>query len=108
MAVKYLSGNRLWGTDAERLALSTIYKVHTFTSNGTFAITGTGTVEHLIVAGGGGGCSGGGGAGGYRSDSASRSGSNAVVVIKSSSRMTLCFLLVSGLEGLTWLKMEGA
>lgn len=45
------------------------YKVHTFTSSGTFQITsGTGTVESLVVAGGGGGGSygndGGGGGGG--------------------------------------------
>lgn len=44
------------------------YKVHTFTSSGTFQITaGSGTVESLVVAGGGGGgnaSAGGGGAGG--------------------------------------------
>lgn len=45
------------------------YKVHTFTSSGTFEIlSGTGTVESLVVAGGGGGgggyYGGGGGAGG--------------------------------------------
>jgi hypothetical protein len=51
------------------------YKVHSFTSSGTFAVTGSGDVEYLVVAGGGGGgqddysggrASGGGGAGGYR------------------------------------------
>jgi hypothetical protein len=51
------------------------YKVHTFTSNGCFAVTGVGnsigsnTVEYLVVAGGGGGgadSGGGGGAGGTR------------------------------------------
>ena len=46
------------------------YKVHTFTSTGTstFAVTGSGDVEYLILAGGAGGAShywaGGGGAGG--------------------------------------------
>lgn len=49
------------------------YKVHTFTSSGTFTVTQVGTdntVEYLVVAGGGGGGSdrgGGGGAGGMRS-----------------------------------------
>ena len=50
------------------------YKVHTFTSSGTFQITsGSGDVEYLVVAGGGGGGrsnysnrgAGGGGAGGF-------------------------------------------
>ena len=48
------------------------YAVHTFTSPGTFAVTGTpATVEYLVVAGGGGAAAqttvGGGGAGGFRS-----------------------------------------
>jgi hypothetical protein len=47
------------------------YKIHTFTSSGTFTPNGAGTVEYLVIAGGGGGNgsdidSGGGGAGGYR------------------------------------------
>ena len=47
------------------------YRVHTFTSSGTFQVTsGSGEVEYLVVAGGGGGGSsyggGGAGAGGYR------------------------------------------
>ena len=48
------------------------YKVHTFNSTGTFAVTsvsGMGVVEYLVIAGGGGSASiggGGGGAGGYR------------------------------------------
>ena len=43
------------------------YKIHTFTSSGTFTPNKTGTVEYLVVAGGGGGggfIGGGGGAGG--------------------------------------------
>ena len=45
------------------------YKVHTFTSSGTFEITnGSKSCEYLVVAGGGGaGSFAGGGAGGYRS-----------------------------------------
>jgi len=46
------------------------YRVHTFTSSGTFTITaGPGDVEYLVVGGGGGGggyIGGGGGAGGFR------------------------------------------
>jgi len=49
--------------------IDTDYKVHTFTSSGTFEITsGLGNVEHLVIAGGGGGGAGGAagaGAGGY-------------------------------------------
>jgi len=49
-------------------AVTKSYKVHTFTGNGTFAVTGSGDVEYLILAGGAGGASyywaGGGGAGG--------------------------------------------
>tara|TARA_R110000868_G_scaffold14_7_gene228 strand:- start:13185 stop:14612 length:1428 start_codon:yes stop_codon:yes gene_type:complete len=47
------------------------YKIHTFTSSGTFTVlSGTKAVEYLVVAGGAGGggdSGGGGGAGGYRS-----------------------------------------
>ena len=44
-----------------------LFRVHTFTSDGTFEVTRGGEVEHLIVAGGGAGSNstaGGGGAGG--------------------------------------------
>ena len=52
-----------------------IFRVHTFTSSGTFEVTRGGEVEYLVIAGGGGGgagledaaTGGGGGAGGYRS-----------------------------------------
>jgi len=48
------------------------YRVHTFTSSGTFEVTRGGEVEYLVVGGGGAGGNGtvgggGGGAGGYRS-----------------------------------------
>ena len=39
------------------------YQIHTFTTNGTFTIIGSGNIEVLVVAGGGGGGSKGGGAG---------------------------------------------
>ena len=48
------------------------YTIHTFTSSGTFTVTGNGPVEYLVIAGGGSGGAqhgGGGGAGGYRTAS---------------------------------------
>jgi hypothetical protein len=59
------------------------YKIHTFTSDGCFAVTnagnplGSNSVDYLVVAGGGGAGqnrSGGGGAGGYRESSGVASG----------------------------------
>jgi hypothetical protein len=65
------------------------YKIHTFTSPGTFCVScagnpaGSSTVDYLVVAGGGGaggscgpswGGAGGGGAGGYRESSGTASG----------------------------------
>jgi hypothetical protein len=61
------------GTITEVSSGGSTYKVHTFTSSGTFEITaGVNTIEYLVIAGGGGisaigNDSGGGGAGGYRS-----------------------------------------
>ena len=45
------------------------YRIHTFTSSGTFTAGDSGTVEYIVVAGGGGGSNygGGSGGGGYRS-----------------------------------------
>ena len=40
------------------------YRSHTFTSSGTFTVTGTGEIEYLVVGGGGGGGNNGGGGGG--------------------------------------------
>ena len=68
MAITYHAGRRIQSQTTE-------YKVHTFTNTGntTFAVTGSGDVEYLVVAGGAGGGhggthepGGGGGAGGYR------------------------------------------
>jgi len=59
------------------------YKIHTFTGPGTFTVTcagnlsGSNSVDYLVVAGGGGGGSthgAGGGAGGYRESSGTASG----------------------------------
>jgi hypothetical protein len=61
--------------DSKRIVTSgSEYKVHKFTSTGntTFAVTGSGDIEYLVVAGGGGHGSntnyGGGGAGGFRTN----------------------------------------
>ena len=59
------------------------YKVHSFTSSGTFEVTTLGdddTVEYLVIAGGAAGGSetgGGGGAGGY-SGNGGRGGSSSI------------------------------
>jgi len=63
------SGSRFEETDTRKIYyLGKSYKVHTFTSDGTFQITsGSGNVDVLVVGGGGGGAAdnyGGGGAGG--------------------------------------------
>jgi len=57
------------------------YKIHTFTSSGTLAVTGSGDVEYLVVAGGGGGYCGGGGAGGMRTGTLSVSAGNKTVTV---------------------------
>ena len=53
------------------------FKIHTFTSSGTFTVSnagndiGSNTVSYMVIAGGGGGAKGGGGAGGYRESKSS-------------------------------------
>ncbi len=53
------------------------FKIHTFTSSGTFTVScagnssGSNTVSYMVVAGGGGAAKGGGGAGGYRESKSS-------------------------------------
>lgn len=58
------------GTESTATIGGVAYKVHTFTSSGTFVVqSGSASVEYLVVAGGGSGGiqhSGGGGAGGFR------------------------------------------
>ena len=46
-----------WTATGGTITTSGIYTIHTFTSTGTFVVTGGGskTVEQLVVAGGGGG-----------------------------------------------------
>ena len=72
------------GTETTYSSGSVNYKVHTFTSSGTFTPTASGSVDVLVVAGGGGGgtCNvnseqggGGGGAGGFITSSGT-SGAN--------------------------------
>ena len=60
------------GTESTYIDGGTTYKVHTFTSSGSFTVlSGTKTVEYVVVGGGGGAGGavrgGGAGAGGYRS-----------------------------------------
>jgi len=59
------------GTESTYSSGGVNYRVHTFTSSGTFTAEGAGAVDYLVVAGGGGGGAGnrggGAGAGGYRS-----------------------------------------
>ena len=79
--VTYLAGNRIRGTNAERIiktgtkSIDGSYTVLKFTEDGTFTPTSSFNVEYLVVGGGGGGGGydssssyggGGGGAGGYR------------------------------------------
>ena len=72
MTIEYKDSKRIITSSDE-------YKIHKFTSTGTstFAVTGSGDIEYLVVAGGGGGGvdtysggrgSGGGGAGGFRTN----------------------------------------
>ncbi len=58
------------------------YRIHTFTSSGTFTVTGSGNVEYLVVAGGGGGATyGGGGAGGMRTGTLAVTSGNKTVTV---------------------------
>jgi len=64
-------GSRFEETDTRKMYnMTDDYKVHSFTTTGntTFAVTGSGDVEYLVIGGGGGGSGygGGGGAGDYR------------------------------------------
>jgi hypothetical protein len=78
----------------------TNFKVHTFTSPGTFTVTcagnacGSNTVDYLVVAGGGGGGGasghgGGGGAGGYRESPGAASGCYSVSPLGTSPAVAL-------------------
>jgi hypothetical protein len=64
--------------------ITTNYKVHTFTSDGTFQVTsGSGNVDYLVVAGGGAGYSGGGGGGGLLQGTVSKSSGSYTVTVGS-------------------------
>jgi len=60
---KTLMTNKLFRADGGSVAFDGEYRVHTFTSSGTFSTTLDLTVDILVVAGGGGGGQGGGGGG---------------------------------------------
>jgi hypothetical protein len=67
------------------------YKIHTFTGAGTytFAVTGTGTVEYMVIGGGGGGgtdMGGGGGAGGYLAGSTTFNSANYTITVGAGGR----------------------
>jgi hypothetical protein len=71
--LSFAGGGIMSATGGNSIATDGDYKVHSFTSNGTFTPTITGfnqsDVEYLVIAGGGGGGGGhggGGGAGGYK------------------------------------------
>ena len=58
--------NATGGTESAYSSGGNNYKVHTFTSSGTFTAEASGSVDYLVAAGGAsGGAGGGGGAGGY-------------------------------------------
>ncbi len=57
------TGSGLGSSTGGAIAVSGGYRIHDFTTNGTFTAAGAGTVEYLIVGGGGGGGDGGGGGG---------------------------------------------
>ncbi len=81
-ASKYYSGGvagtASGGTETTYTADGVDYKVHTFTSDGTFSVsTGSADVDYLVIGGGGGGGgkkAGGGGAGGYRTSAGTSGG----------------------------------
>jgi hypothetical protein len=88
----------------------TNFKVHTFTSPGTFSVSqGNGAlaqVDYMVVAGGGGGGggegTGGGGAGGYRESPGSVSGCYSVSPIAGGSAVVMspgCFSITVGAGG---------
>ena len=76
--VEWLAGNRLRGTNTERVGVTSqatptkiidgSYTVLTYTADGKFIPKNSFNVEYLVVGGGGSGGLGGGGAGGYRTN----------------------------------------
>ena len=86
MAITYHAGRRLQGTSTE----TNEYKVHTFTGDGTFAVTGSGDTEYLVVAGGGGGYCAGGGAGGMRTGTLAVTAGNKTVTVGSGGYSGQC------------------
>ena len=87
------SWNSIGGVSATGGTITEIngYRIHTFTSSGTFTMISGGNIEYLVVAGGGGGggrIGGGGGAGGYRSSvqgESSGAGVSAEIIISLAS-----------------------
>jgi hypothetical protein len=75
----FLGENHIVGTGGT-ITTCGDYKIHTFTSPGTFTISSVAdcaannVVDYLVIAGGGGGIQGAGGAGGYRESSGAATG----------------------------------
>jgi hypothetical protein len=71
------------GTISTYVSGGTTYNLHVFTTSGTFEISGTKSVDYMIIGGGGGGGSlgGGGGAGGYLSGAFSAQGSTSYSIV---------------------------
>jgi hypothetical protein len=86
------------------------YKYHTFTSNGTFAVTGSKSMEWLVIAGGGGGAGarasqpdpefygagGGGGAGGVIQSSGTITAASYSIVVGSGGNGSSSYNMSSG------------
>jgi len=71
------------GTETTYSSGGTNYKVHTFTTSGSLAVSGAKSADYLVIAGGGGGgpLGGGGGAGGYLTGSQTlTSGTYSIVI----------------------------
>ena len=80
------------GTESTYSSGGVNYKVHTFTSSGTFTTEASGSVDVLVVAGGGAGNAAGGGAGGliYSANKSLTAQSYSIVVGSGGAAKTAC------------------
>jgi hypothetical protein len=78
----WLAISNVFVAEGGTVTVSNGYKYHTFTSSNTFSVlSGSNTIEYLMVAGGGGAGEGGGGAGGYIAETALLSVKSFAVVV---------------------------
>lgn len=68
-------GGRIQESTGGSITTSGGYRIHTFTSSGSFYAEGSGTVEYLVVAGGG-------GAGSDGSPGTAGSGGTGIVIVR--------------------------